>query len=130
MTLITNMIIVVTIDAQSFPMAYVLGCFVFTSIILTIVFYVVENYFPLLGYYMGYSDNFNMRFYLTIFAITAIVFAIKLMMNTLEFELYPSLIDTYKVNMHTNPHILDDLLGRQVDSLSSTKKYCLRNKSS
>ena len=129
MTLITNMVIVVSMDAQTFPLAYILGCFVFTSVILTIVFYLVENYFPLLGYYLGYTDNFNMRYYLTIFAICTIVFGIKLMMNTLEFELYPSLVDIYKTHMHTNPNILDDLLGRQVDNMSTTKKYCIKNTS-
>ena len=54
-----------------------------------------------------------------------IVLLTKLAMVTLEFELYPSITDIYKANREHHPDILDDLLGKRFEGVSSIKRFSL-----
>lgn len=51
---------------------------------------------PLLGMESSYTDNFNLRFGLSIFLIVAVVTLTKLGFQSLWMELYPTTIDLYK----------------------------------
>lgn len=123
--LVANIIIVNYLDTQAHSVIYEICVFVFASLVLSSLFYIVENYLPLLGYFHAYTDNFNLRFLLAIFAVTMIVLLTKLAMVTLEFELYPSIIDIYKANREQHPDILDDLLGKRLEGVSSIKRFSL-----
>ena len=95
-------------------MVYEIFVFIIASLVLSAIFYIVENFFPLLGYFHAYSDVFNLRFFLAIFAVTMIILLTKLALVTLEFELYPSITDIYKLHREHNPDILDDVVGRKL----------------
>ena len=96
--LVANIIIVNYLDTQAHSLAFQIGVFVMASLVLSAVFYITENFFPLLGYFHAYSDVFNLRFLLAIFAVTMIILLTKLAFVTLEFELYPSIPDVYKLH--------------------------------
>jgi phospholipid-translocating ATPase len=125
MVLIMVIIVVNYIDTQSHPPAYTWFVFIFASLILSALFFVVENYLPLIGYYETYTDNFNARFYLTVFATISLVGLAKMALSTFYFEMEPSLIDIYKVHMDKNPHILDDISYSRIRDLSSSRRDCL-----
>lgn len=112
-TLVFNMISVNYIDTQYHNLPFEIGVFIIGSLVFSSLFYVVENYFPLLGYYKAYSDNFNMRFFLTCLVICLIVLLAKYLYVAFQFEFEPTLIDIYKKHMHTNPYILDSILNNK-----------------
>jgi hypothetical protein len=45
----------------------------------------------------AYSDNFNMRFWLTVFLVISIVYLLKIGYSCLQIEYFPSTIDLYKI---------------------------------
>ena len=85
MTLPINMIIVNYIDTQSHNWIFEVVLFVFCSLVLSSIYYVAENYLAFLGSYLAYSDNWNMRFFLTIFVICMITLVVKLTYVTFMF---------------------------------------------
>ena len=81
--LVANIIIVNYIDTQAHSLVFEIMVFICASLIFSALFYIVENYLPLLGYFHAYTDNFNLRFLLAIFAVTMIVLLVKLAVTTL-----------------------------------------------
>lgn len=111
-------VIVLYMDAPSHSYFYDIAMFGIMSLLFSVIFYLVENYLPLFGYYGAYSDNLSIRFLLTVFAVMMITFLSKLAVSTLEFERNPSLIDIYKDHFNTCPNILDLYLDPKLDNSS------------
>lgn len=90
---IANGIILVTIitmvnylDTQSHTFLFEAIVFFGGSVLVTGSYYLGENFLSFLGYYKVYTDNCNMRFFLTILLAVMIVFLGKLFMIVYEFE--------------------------------------------
>lgn len=56
------------------------------TVIPTGSYYIAENYFAAMNYYHNYTDNMNLRFWLTIFFIVSVIYIIKVAIQTYEIE--------------------------------------------
>lgn len=52
--------------------------FVVGTAIATASFYIAENFLPIMGYYYIYTDNLNLRFWLTVFLVVSLVYLSKI----------------------------------------------------
>ncbi len=85
------------LDTQSHFLLYEVLIFWFSSIFLTLGFFIVMNHLKLTGYYHLYSGNFNPRFVLTIFVTVMIIILSKMFILIWDVESSPSIIDLYKM---------------------------------
>ncbi len=67
-----------------------------------------------MGYYMHYTDNLNLRFWLTIFLVVAIVYLAKVGTDFYYIEENPSIIDMYSIAKNAEVTDLDSFLGHVV----------------
>lgn len=58
-------------------------------------FYIAENFLPIMGYYYVYTDNLNLRFWLTIFLVITSVYLAKIGADFYFAEENPSILDKY-----------------------------------
>lgn len=73
------------LDTQSHTFLFEVVFFLGGSVLGTIILYLGANYLSFLGYYKVYTDNFNIRFFLTFFMIIMIIFMAKYITIIYEF---------------------------------------------
>jgi phospholipid-translocating ATPase len=63
----------------------------------TASFYIAENYLPIMGYFNDYTDNLNLRFWLTIFLVVTVVYMVKIAAEFYLIDESPSILDKYAI---------------------------------
>jgi hypothetical protein len=84
------------------------------TVVATASFYVAENYLPIMGYYENYTDNFNLRFWLTIFLVISIVYLVKIAADLYFVEENPTILDKYALAKDAGVVDLDAFVGHAV----------------
>jgi hypothetical protein len=93
----------------------------------TVVFVFAENYMTVMGHYLHYTDNLNMRFWFTIFFVIAVIYLAKVAADFYFIEENPSILDLYCVAKNAGVTDLDGFLGQVVattkveESIASSK---------
>jgi phospholipid-translocating ATPase len=83
-------------DTESHTSFFINFVLILGSILPTAAYFIAENYLNILGVQLVYSDNFNLRFWLTVFLVVGVVYASKIGFNCLRVEMQPTLVDFYK----------------------------------
>lgn len=80
----------------------------------TVIFVIAENYIEIMGHYMHYTDNLNIRFWFTIFFAVAVLYLVKVAVDFYFIEENPSILDLYCVAKNAGVADLDGFLGQVV----------------
>jgi hypothetical protein len=67
-----------------------------------------------MGYYEHYTDNLNLRFWLTIFLVVSIVYLIKVAAELYLMEENPSILDKYALAKEAGVVDMDAFVGHAV----------------
>ena len=78
MALVSIVSMINYIDTRTRTYFFEVLIFFVCTVLATVAFYIAENYLPIMGYYEHYTDNLNLRFWLTIFLVVSIVYLVKI----------------------------------------------------
>lgn len=83
------------IDTRTRTWFFEIGIFFIGTAITIAAFYIAENYLQIMGYKLIYTDNLNLRFWLTIFLAITTVYLVKVGTEFYLTEENPCILDRY-----------------------------------